>query len=97
MTEQMIDALEKLGFRRWQKGIMDRLYINARALGLELEYYNTGNIRHATLGGTEISNCMARKLQYAKTYVDVKTGELHSEHSWLRDEAQALIDSVAGA
>lgn len=94
MTEKRIEALERLGFKRWQKGNYDRLYISARDLGLELTFYKTGNISHATLGGTEISNCMARKLRDAKTYIDVNTGALYSEHSWLKDEAQALIDSV---
>lgn len=40
--EDKIKALEDMGFKRWQKGTMDRLYINASTLGLVCEYYRTG-------------------------------------------------------
>jgi len=57
MTEANIKELERLGFTRWTKGNMDRMYVNASALGLECEYYNTGNIHRATFCGEIVSNC----------------------------------------
>jgi hypothetical protein len=95
MTENMIAKLEALGFKRWQKGSFDRLYINASDLGLVCSYYNTGNIRSAEFQGEHISNCSARKLKFAKTFIDVKSGRLYSDHDWLRDAAQELIEQAA--
>lgn len=69
--EQKIEMLEKMGARRWQKGNMDRLYINADVLGYEYTKYKSGNIHTATLNGKSISNSeMYRVLGY-KTYLDI--------------------------
>lgn len=53
--EDKIKALEDMGFKRWQKGNFDRLYINAGALGLVCDYYKTGNISDAHFNGEQIS------------------------------------------
>lgn len=66
-----VEELTAMGFNRWQKNGMDRMYINASALGLNCSYYKTGNISSATLNGTDISNCEARRLKAAKTYIDM--------------------------
>lgn len=95
MTEKMIAKLEALGFRRWQKGNYDRMYINATDLGLVCEYYKTGNIHYAEFQGEHVSNSNARAMQYAKTYIDVKTGKLYSDHEYLRSAAQKLIEQAA--
>lgn len=95
MTEKMIAKLEALGFRRWQKGNYDRMYINATDLGLVCEYYKTGNIHYAEFQGEHVSNSNARAMQYAKTYIDVKTGKLYSDHEYLRSAAHELIEQAA--
>ena len=74
-----IEELEGLGFKRWTKGNMDRLYINAELLGLHCDYYNSGNICSATLNGEAISNTKARGLKIAKTYIDIKTEKVFSD------------------
>lgn len=94
LNERMIEKMTNKGFNRWQKGNMDRLYINARDLGLECDYYNTGNIKSARLNGEHVSNRQADKMLYAKTYVDVKTGALVSGHEWLEEAAEALIAEI---
>ena len=43
---ERIDELTAMGFKRWQKNGMDRMYINASTLGLRCEYYKTGNVRN---------------------------------------------------
>lgn len=73
-----VEEFEELGFKRWQKAGFDRMYISARELGLVCEYYNTGNIYKAWFNGELISNCRARKLKAAKTYIDLKTGKVYS-------------------
>lgn len=60
-----IPELEKMGFKRWTKNGMDRLYVNAQALGLDRE--------RGTLNGEKISNTYARGLASAKTYIDLNT------------------------
>lgn len=97
MTDIKIAELEKLGFRRWQKGTMDRLYINAKELGLQCEYYKTGNIRRATFCGEQISNSEGYRMKAAKTYVDVATGEVHSDNETLKQRAMALVELIEEA
>lgn len=79
MTQEMIKKFEDAGCKRWTKGNFDRLYINASTLGLECDYYSTGNIRSAKLAGMEISNCLARKIKVAKMYFEVSDGTFHSD------------------
>ena len=94
MNNEMIQKLEGYGFNRWTKGTMDRLYINARDLGLECVYYNTGNIRGARFCGTGISNCEARRMKAAKTYIDIKTGIVYSDNRDLAQRAEEILEEV---
>lgn len=93
--DQKIEALEAKGFKRWQKGNYDRLYINASTLGLECDYYNTGNIHRAIFNGYEISNSEARRMKGSKTYIDIATWTLHSDNYRLQKAAEKLMNEVA--
>lgn len=90
-----IEALEAKGFKRWQKAGYDRMYINATTLGLDLDYYKSGNVCYAEWKGEKISNSWGRSLKVAKTYLDLKTGKVHSTESILKEAAEELIASVA--
>ena len=79
LTEEMIKTLQESGFNRWTKNGMDRLYVNASALGLNCTYYKTGNISSAEFRGNSVSNCEARRLKAAKTYIDVKHNKIISD------------------
>lgn len=87
ITER-IDELTAMGFNRWQKNGMDRMYINASTLGLDCCYYKTGNISGATFRGKSISNNEARGLKAAKTYIDLK-------HSMIVSDSCRLAAAVA--
>lgn len=78
-----IAELEKLGFKRWTKNGMDRLYINAQALGLDRE--------HGTLNGKKISNTYTRELASAKTYIDLNTFTIISSSCELTFEVAVRI------
>jgi len=97
LTDTQISALESKGFSRWQKGNMDRLYINSTRIGLSCEYYKTGNIRSAELNGESISNCRARAIKDSKNYIDVADGSIHTEHSEIRANIQAILDEITAA
>ena len=97
MTQEMIDKLTEVGFNRWTKGNMDRLYINAAQLGLVCEYYHTGNIKYAELNGKSVSNSEARRMKASKTFVDLKTEKVYSDNSALQEAAEALILQTVGA
>ena len=87
-----IEELEGLGFSRWQKNGMDRMYINASTLGLECTYYKTsGNISGAWFKGNDISNSEARKLKASKTYIDLNKKSLVSDSARLLAAAADLI------
>ena len=96
ITEEKIKELTNLGFSRWQKGNMDRLYIDASQLGLVCTYYHTGNIRHASIMGFDISNSEARRMKSAKTFIDVNTGICHSNNDTLRNIACKLANIEEG-
>ena len=89
---ERIEELEALGFKRWQKGNMDRLYINASMLGLHYGRYNTGNIKWADFQGQRISNCEARRMLAAKTYIDVKAEKVYSDNYTLERAASELAE-----
>ena len=78
---ERIDALVRVGGSRWQKNGMDRVYFNNLYTwyGLEMEYYNTGNICNAKLDGEKISNSQAKRLEseigFGKLWFDVPTGK----------------------
>ena len=95
MTNEMITKYEAMGFNRWTKGNMGRLYINAAQLGLKCSYYNTGNISSATFQGSSISNCQARRLKAAKTYIDIKTGEGYSTEYMLKVALDEIMTANA--
>jgi hypothetical protein len=96
LTAEIIAKYEAAGFKRWTKGNMDRLYINASNLGLEVTYYNTGNVRNATWQGERVSNADGRRLLATKFWVDIKTGESHirSDYNDYCDD-QSLEDIFA--
>ena len=92
MTEQKIAEMLTKGFKRWTKGNLDRLYINATQLGLVLTYYNTGNIRSAAFNGDPISNSEGRRMKEAKTFIDVKTGIVYSDNHALKNAVQEMLE-----
>ena len=86
-----IPELESMGFHRWQKNGMDRMYINASDLGLTCWYYKSGNISSAEFNGEIISNTKARGLKFSKTYIDLIKRKLVSESETLLAAAAELI------
>lgn len=94
MNDKMIEKLESKGFKRWTKGNMDRLYINAQYLGYEPETATA----MPKLNGESVSRSEARRIVNAKTYIDLKDDTLHNDGYWndsLKDAAQVLIDEAA--
>ena len=92
LTEERINELTALGFNRWTKGNMDRLYINASQLGLKCTYYKTGNISYAEFNGEKISNSRASRMKASKTYIDIMTGKLYSDSEELKVAVKKLFD-----
>ena len=95
ITEAMITKLIDNGFKRWTKGNYDRLYINASNLGLVCEYYNTGNVKHAEYNGVGISNCEARRMKAANTFIDIKTGRIYSDNETLKLSVIDMVNTLA--
>lgn len=94
MEAREIEKLEAAGAKRWSKYGKDRLYIDAKVLGLELDHYKTGNISHAKWQGESISNADGRRLANSKVYVDVADGSLHVDTDYWSTDDDAL-DKVA--
>lgn len=98
LTAETIAKYEAAGFKRWTKGSMDRLYVNATTLGLEVSYYKTGNVSSAKWQGERISNADARRLLSSKVWVDIATGELHVRTDYYNGiDEDMTLESVASA
>ena len=85
-----IAELEKLGFKRWTKNGMDRMYINAGKLGYDKET--------RTFLGERISGGRAGQMESAKTYIDMIEYKIISTDCDLAYEAAKKlgIDPVGG-
>ena len=98
ITDEQIKSMELAGFKRWTKGEYDRLYINADRLGLDVDYYKTGNICYATWKGEKISNTRAGEMLYStKVFVDATNGEVVASGTWrdkLGEAARELAEKA---
>lgn len=86
-----IDELTAMGFKRWTKNGMDRMYVNASTLGLICTYRHTGSIQCAEFRGEQISNSQGYRLQGSKTYIDLKLRRIVSDSPML---AAAVADDL---
>ena len=93
-TEKFITALEEKGFKRWTKGDKDRMYIDAEKLGLKVQKYGSGAVKHAEWDGEKISNREGASMLHAKTYLDLTDMSVHSDDSDLFAAAEAIIEEV---
>lgn len=100
-TTNMIteEKLEKAGGKLWEKAGMRRMYFNNLNdyIGLECNYYKTGNISSANLNGTSISNNKARgiksQLYNGKVYFDLNNKEFG--YKYINEElAEEVIEGI---
>lgn len=90
-----IKTLESMGFKHWTKYGKDRMYIDAKTVfDMEIDYYNSGNIRDAKKSGEDISNSRARKLLNMKIYIDLADGSIHADHAWYEEDKTEAIEKV---
>lgn len=90
-VKDRIEELEGMGFKRWQKNGMDRLYINYASVGIEINHYNTGNICYCAIDGDRVSNSEGRRIADSKTWIDVNTGILHSNNFYMFNQVCNLL------
>ena len=89
-----IKELEKIGFNRWTKGDMDRLYFDVKKSYLDVEYYKSGNVSSAYLEGERISNAEAYRIMSVKCFIDLKKdNKLVVQYG--NEEAQKLVRELA--
>src|ERR1041385_5685450 len=81
--KQITKILTDAGGKLWEKNSMKRIYFNteviAKAIGLDVDYYKTGNISGATLQGKLISNSEAKRILNGinKVHYDFADGKFH--------------------
>lgn len=78
-----IEELEGMGFKRWQKNGMDRMYVDAARIGLDAD----ANM----FQGKRISGSLVRAMKGAKTYIDLVNGEIHSDNTMLAASVADLM------
>lgn len=105
INAETIAKLEAAGFNRWTKGNMDRLYVNADTLGLEVQVSKAGKAKSEGIwNGAEVYKQEADEILHSKVWIDVATGELHVVTDFtpiygemtVEDAAIAYINSVIG-
>lgn len=85
-----IRAMKSIG-NEWRAHGKHRIYFNDLAdyYGLELGYYNTGNISYAYLDGKQISNRLARDflahISQTKLYYDFEDGGIHGSPKFVEE------------
>ena len=86
MNSQQIEQLKKIG-KEWTSpdGSKHRIYFNdlPALIGLDISYYNSGNISGATWNGEKISNGMARRILGAingKLFYDFADDKFHGQY-----------------
>lgn len=81
-----VETMTAIGGSRWQRGDKDRVYINnwAELAGLDVSYYNSGNIWSACWQGEKISNSQAYKILGCidKVWFDTADGKLHCRYGY---------------
>jgi hypothetical protein len=85
-----IETMAAIGGSRWTKAGRDRVYINniADYLGLDIAYYNSGNVSGATLDGEGIANSRVYGILgcISKVYFDTADGKLHAQYATGADD-----------
>lgn len=66
--------------RTTEKGKAHNTRRTESLLGLECEYYKTGNVHHAYWRGGEMSNCDARRVLAASIWYDLKTDKIYMKN-----------------
>jgi hypothetical protein len=91
--------MELIGGKRWYKhGGTWRVYFNAwpEWIGLEIEYYKTGNVRSAAINGRLISNSAGKRLLSANPKVYWEAGCIHTNVSRAAENAGVADYGVDG-
>lgn len=101
--EALYQRLVEMGASRWTKGGHERIYFNDLAeklIGLEFEFYHSGNVSAAWLNGEPISNSEGRRIAGALSglYLNAATGKLAYYSSRIADEyipvLRAKLDTI---
>lgn len=77
-----ITKLEKAGASRWTKYGKDRVYLSRigdALMGLELDFYKSGNVCGAWLNNEKISNRESFRVgeAYSRAYIDLASGKVY--------------------
>lgn len=99
--ELTVENLIAIGGSLWERNGMRRVYINEwrTFAGLELSFYNTGNICGGTWQGEGVSNSQAGKLAgcIEKLWFDADDGLLHCRYGWSESRVASKEEVLAAA
>ena len=95
--------LVSLGGKYWEKGNFKRVYFNfevlLKVLGIEVDYYNTGNICSIYVGDEKWSNCQGKKLldalRTSKVFYDLVTGEWKCDFKYATRAYRGYVEDAA--
>ena len=90
-NNQVEKILETKAGKLWEKYGKKRIYLDIKtALGMDVDYYKTGNISSCFINGEKISNSKANKILSGKCFIDLNNDN-KVVFQWATDE---LIDFV---
>lgn len=99
LTKNQIEQMERKGFKYWTSGDKERLYINPWQIdGVQTNWKKTGK-KTVSIDGEELSYTKSALFgpYGAKSYVDVKTGEVVTDvsdyqiASFIKRKIQSMI------
>jgi ATP-dependent phosphoenolpyruvate carboxykinase len=96
ITDEQINALVQAGCKRWTKYGKDRLYIEPEFIGMDVKYYNTGNVSTAYLNGEKISNSYAKKILFALkgSFINVENWRMQTGDNHIYDMIVNAIGEI---
>lgn len=99
----LLMLLVSLGGKYWEKKDFKRVYFNfeilLKVLGIEVDYYNTGNICSICVDGKKWSNCQGKKLlqtlKGSKVFYDLVSNEWKCDFKYAGFDYRNYVEMAA--
>lgn len=99
----LLMLLVSLGGKYWEKGNFKRVYFNfevlLKVLGIEVDYYNTGNLCSIYVDGEKWSNYKGKKLlqtlKGSKVFYDLASNEWKCDFKYAGLDYRSYVEKAA--
>ncbi len=78
LSKDQVNVLESLGYSHWTRSGHNRLYIDAKKIGLDARIGKSGLIKEAAFNGESIDIHTAAAILNGKYYIDMEDESIHT-------------------